>query len=513
MYNGIKERTKLKAPFLRFIFTSHSLEKASNPKASERNSQLSRSSTKPLAPPFPTQRRPAFDFFAMTSSGSSSSRGRIPTLPNKDRRQRLLWGGVAAAAATCLLLLVGLPNDGRELSSYVRAVLPPKAPEHVLLPSLLFLARRPQEEDESSVVVARPTPYDGDDNNVPIPTIDCPALLEQAAQNALGIPDPNAGLKLEAYQRRTSHGASSTDHARPFWISLHRPDHDDDARHSSLWKEGKHPDQPFEALWRHLLHDSPEGSHVLEVGGNVGYFALAAVSLGRSHIVDAFEPHPLHALRVCESLVRNGWATDSLIDNDDNSPGLHWHPVGVADSNEFLPFAVPHRRKHRHSHDEADAAMFYRRDSPALTYTPHTNASVVTLDTWAERQGWFNDKDNDGAGSSSHHNRPATILHIASGVPEPHRVVKGATKLLRSGAVRHVLLAVSAATESRERRARKALWDLVAAGYHVAACFGTTAELPLPRGKNGDATVEWILKKARKQQGRPLNLWWTLSTD
>ena len=68
-------------------------------------------------------------------------------------------------------------------------------------------------------------------------------------------------------------------------------------------------------------------STLLDIGGNVGYWALAASTAGQS--VDVFEPVPLSAAMIQQSIARNGLRTIRL---HTVALGAHAHEVGMGRS-------------------------------------------------------------------------------------------------------------------------------------------------------------------------------------
>ena len=120
-----------------------------------------------------------------------------------------------------------------------------------------------------------------------------------------------------------------------------------------------------------ILTNAPT-SVVVDVGANIGYYTLLSAALG--HAVVSFEPNPANILRICDSLRLN-----------DYRDHVHVFQNAVSDETGEMRLFVPHNPgaatiKKMDEKIEADA------DHQAIT-------KVVTLDTFAQEQGWFDRKD------------------------------------------------------------------------------------------------------------------------
>lgn len=113
----------------------------------------------------------------------------------------------------------------------------------------------------------------------------------------LWLHDPNGGKLL----------ARSTVTNPSFWISLHVPEVD--VVRYVTFEHGKYYEQALSEAFAEILLSTDADTtttttttskHVIDVGGNIGWYSLLSMALGST--VDVFEPNPLNLLRFCESL-------------------------------------------------------------------------------------------------------------------------------------------------------------------------------------------------------------------
>jgi FkbM family methyltransferase len=255
-----------------------------------------------------------------------------------------------------------------------------------------------------------------------------------------------------------------------FRISLHNEEYDN-VRWKTIMQEGKYYEDEVHARFVDILDKEPR-SYVVDVGANIGYYTLLSVALG--HDVISFEPNPANILRLCDSLRLNDWSSDAHV---------HIFQNAVSDTEGEMNLFVPKNPgaatlKGLDEHLDAD------QDHQAKT-------QVVTLDTFAQEQGWFDRKDFTIA-----------LLKIDVEGKDP-QVVLGASRLLKSGIVKNVL------TEGR-RFGRPNIFDSFVSLFEA----GFTLKEPVVtmKGKSpkehAQSVVDYYQEKFGKNSMRTADLWW-----
>jgi Methyltransferase FkbM domain len=356
----------------------------------------------------------------------------------------------------------------------------------------------------------------------PIPTLHCESLLRDARENRLDFRDPNARQQPSSYQRRTRPAKAGDDDdggtSRTFWISLHVKAFD--PVRWIIMTNGAYYEKTLEAIWRQVLKDSPSHSRVLDVGANIGYFSLVSMAAAsdRDVVVDAFEPNPVNLLRTCESLALNNWTqtwsttgNDPQGDVDDvsSSPGVHLHPVGVSDTNEVLPFLTnrvnPGASQFASDVQEATALV----NTSKGAYHHGTNMSVITLDAFAMSRGWIGPHQ----ARQEKKDRPPNIAVLKVDVEAlEHKVIVGATNLLRSHLVKNVFMEVSVRNHDEVSNGQRAIQVLIDAGYKLQGHGGFSGPGSPVRWPQDDPSrlISHILDEAKRVPVKQLNLWWTI---
>jgi len=254
-----------------------------------------------------------------------------------------------------------------------------------------------------------------------------------------------------------------------FKITLHEEDYDS-VRWKTIMQEGKYYEDEVHARFVTILEEEPR-SYVVDVGANIGYYTLLSAALG--HDVVSFEPNPANLLRLCDSLSLNYWSHDNI----------HLFQHAVSDAEGEMTLFVP-KNPGQAFLKGLDEKVDADKDHQAKT-------KVVTLDSFAQEQGWFD-----------RHDFTIILLKIDVEGKDP-QVVLGASRLLSSGKVKNVL------TEGR-RFGRQNLFDsyvtLFEAGFTlkepVVALRGTTAK------EHAQSVVDHYLQKFGKNSMRTADLWW-----
>jgi FkbM family methyltransferase len=319
---------------------------------------------------------------------------------------------------------------------------------------------------------------------VALPTIQCETFTREALAGNLGFEDPNLGMERESMQGYVNYTSPA------FWISLHNQNYD--APRWGIKTSGRYYKSKLEKIWRIILASSRPGSHVIDVGSNVGYFTLVSLAMGDAFVVHAFEPNPVNFLRLCESLQLNRW-TDRL------GTTLFANDGGASDRDAILPFQI--------TTDNPGTSHFLDPTAPGFSQMAFVKRPVVSLDSYAQRQGWFG-SDPDAP------SQPPTIAILKIDVEGmEHRVLAGASKLLRSGKVHNVFLELSAKDASDSANSRAALVSMVGAGYALAGIGhweGPGYRVPWDQGDDKEL-VSRVLSKAEEQDSKQLHVWFVVT--
>lgn len=208
---------------------------------------------------------------------------------------------------------------------------------------------------------------------------------------------------------------------------------------------------------------------VLDVGMNIGYYSLLSASLGADTVV-AFEINPTNILRMCESIRLNEFAAVvdiyrrgvSNVDNEElhisvpSNPGMAKMVMAAAsttatteDHGTGTTGSTSKSEKSHNKEDEDDGTV----------------VKTITLDKYAQEQGWLTATSSSSSDSNANANRNFTVAILKIDVEgvEP-QVLLGAKLLLQSGLVQNVL------TEFRNMKsklAQEALTLLLDSGYRV----------------------------------------------
>ena len=299
--------------------------------------------------------------------------------------------------------------------------------------------------------------------------VDCRSFVKKVSVDT----DPK-GLDKVLVRTKTSN---------PFLISLHKQKHD--KVRWDIFLYGRYYERALEDIWARILKSAPPGSHVVDVGGNIGYYSLFSASMG-SFEIDAFEPNPTNVLRFCESVGINYWGGQS----DREGPHINIWEMGVSNQESSL-FFFPDA-------SNPGAGRFVaakeRLAQPGLVKMP-----VITLDSFAKDRGWFTSKPN---------------IEILKVDVERHEaeVLLGGKKLFQSGMVKNIFTEVGADVDQSVQV--KALKVLIEAGYRLAGqgtFRGPKDTSPWP---HDDSLAENILKYVNRKEAKNvhpyLNLWWSL---
>ncbi|GFH53277.1 hypothetical protein CTEN210_09753 [Chaetoceros tenuissimus] len=253
-----------------------------------------------------------------------------------------------------------------------------------------------------------PTPPDPEVTN-------CRQLLEKFKAKEIDIINnhPNRTLLYESYSRLTNT-------AKPFYVATHHREIDHiraDVMKYGFYYEGQLTERVIEIFEEKAKRN--EKSIFLDVGGNIGWFSLVAAQHGASQVY-TFEPNLMNTVRFCESLSLNNWLHDNPTDNfvfpiskgaGDTNTALRLRNTGNDSRNpgSFSFYGDPKRKE---------------REAGEISEVP---IEVTTLDSFAERHGWFK-------------TRPSIGLFKLDVELFELKVIQGARKLLSSGLVEKIAM-------------------------------------------------------------------------
>ena len=376
-----------------------------------------------------------------------STNKRIAKVNRGKQSQLTLLGFLAVVSLLSIRMNLFLPHSGIE---------PDPAPEVLRLDeSLSGLVRRKSPEG----------------------AMDCRALL-QGGRNGT-VEDPNKGQLLSRF----------TAGYPQFWVSIHVAEYDP-VRYDML-KKGIYYESILSESFTEILKED-KGGHVIDVGGNIGWFTLLSRAMG--HTVDTFEPHPSNILRLCESMCLNGWEVCNTVqpmlgELKPSKAYVDVHPIGLLHEPSKLVL------------ESKGASPGQGRLRDTATKPEAINVSVSTLDAMAEKLGWLK--------------KDIAILKVDVEGRE-FDVFNGAQQLIKSGRVRNIFM------EGNVYRKRKPKFlalssFLIESGYvahKIGGYKGPSRIYEPPPGENYTSGLVWACTGfgARKVQNQ-CNMWWKLSPN
>ncbi|CAB9517404.1 Inherit from COG: Methyltransferase [Seminavis robusta] len=261
-----------------------------------------------------------------------------------------------------------------------------------------------------------------------------------------------------------------------------------DTTNWAIMQKGNFAQSFLTASLAQILHESPPGIRVIDVGGDIGFFTLLAASLGPVAI-DVFEPQPVHRLRICESLNINQWHSEFDMHYDDNPKEaslVNVIPFGVGNARGLYEF----KGELGHPNQGHYTGLVAKMGSNAQR--------LVQLDEFAEERGWFGESRPDIA-----------ILKVSVEGFELN-TVEGALELLHLKVIRNILIEVSFRNEAEIARNRGTVQILEDSEYRLYKMGTLEApdELPIV---DDDKLYENLVKAGQATPSKQLNLWWKLS--
>jgi len=236
-----------------------------------------------------------------------------------------------------------------------------------------------------------------------------------------------------------------------FWIALHKRWFDT-IRWTSIMDKGIYYEVGITRIFQEILDPSkqPKGI-VIDVGMNIGWFTLLSRALG--HEVIAFDPNPIMHHRMCSSLALNHWWDRNH--SSSSSSGVTTFQCGVGDKPGVLEFAVG-RNPGGGSLDPNQTKQILEK------FKNQFQVPVTTLDQIASERGWLDDT-------------APPIIHLLKIDVENFEpfVIKGASKLIRSGAIKNILYESAFKRQKIKEDIVTIAEELYASGYKIHAVTDT----------------------------------------
>ncbi|CAB9517402.1 Inherit from COG: Methyltransferase [Seminavis robusta] len=311
------------------------------------------------------------------------------------------------------------------------------------------------------------------------PPVSCSAALEEVRAEGNGEMDPNKGV---LHGKTVQMGPMYP----KFWISLHDVSFDPTRWH--VMDYGEYYEKALSRAFAEVLKDTPAGSRVIDVGGNIGFFTMLSAANGPV-VVDTFEPNQKNRLRVCESSFLNHWHSEfnkDFVGDAKQRSKINIYPYGVGRLEGVFSF-------HEHSNPGQG------RVSEQLPGTaPDGNAlHVITLDNFARERGWFT-------------TRPDIAILKVDVEGFEYSVIEGAAELLKAKIIRNLFMEVSAREKWEMEINKPALKLVFQSGYKlhkIGAWRGPNNDVSFPQDDN---IAEHVMQRTLKEKSQQLNLWWKL---
>lgn len=300
--------------------------------------------------------------------------------------------------------------------------------------------------------------------------VNCPSFI-QGVHNGLlpNVVDPNHGLRHDDLQAITRHAEGPS-----FWVSLHNQKYD--RTRWGIKTNGYYYETDLERIWRSiLLEETSQGSTVLDVGANIGYFTLLSLAMGDSFVVHSFEPNQVSHLRLCESMDLNGWSERG---------NTFLYSVGVSDQNKRIPFVESRGNPGKSRFVSTSDSQYKSLQRGALR-------EVISLDFLAEKRNWFS-------------SRPSIAILKIDVEGQELDVLRGATKLLNAHLIQNVFVEFCV---KHVPDARATMEILLKNNYKVVGMGGYSGPgrpVRLPRGAD---LVQHLIDAATNEKSKRLNLW------
>lgn len=336
----------------------------------------------------------------------------------------------------------------------------------------LWLASRNDNSSDKSSESNRRHEFGASGTSKKYAEVSCPKIISLSKRE--DFYDPNKALP-ESPKRLTITEP-------PFWISLFI-EWFDKMRWAAIYVRGNYYELGLTNIFKEILtEENKSPGRVLDVGMNIGWYSLWSRSFG--HTVVSFEPNPAMHVRVCESLILNGW-------DKDNSVQLF--PFGVGNEEAEMTLTT--------GNNPGGSSFVSERLAPK--YRKTMPVKVVRLDDIAEQEGWLSEN--------------ALPIHLMKIDVEGFEYFSllGAKNILASGKVTNIMMENS----STDSKLVLSLFHLLyESGYKVHALLSVDGD-PYHNDKNtltaaneaiskittsmnpNDFSQNWLIKVTN-------NIWW-----
>jgi FkbM family methyltransferase len=290
------------------------------------------------------------------------------------------------------------------------------------------------------------------------PPLSCWNIFHEDRNQPRPAGDPNGGRLHVRY--------TNTDPS--FWVSLHRKEFD--LTRWSIMEYGKYYEAAETDAFVHVVRTYIEKQQqqqrnnnaaplqpvrVIDVGGNIGWFTLAAVAtateLRYPIIVDVFEPNPRNQIRLCESLFFNQWLLHENV-------SVNLYPTGVTST----IMAEDITKTGRISVASSGKGSLMAMDRENLTGT--VTFPLISLDRMAQELDWMNQQHD------------ISLLKVDVEGFELE-VLEGAQQLLKSQRIQNIFFEGNLRKRSEHIKFRHMVQVLVSSGYVAYKLIGLRAEI------------------------------------
>lgn len=295
-------------------------------------------------------------------------------------------------------------------------------------------------------------------NHHPEEAANCHEIISQFRKKMIKVAENSNSMDY----RRSFVALSNT--PNPFYVATH-DSQIDETRAYIFIKHEYYEKKLSSFIQKYYDKKREEGkeSIFLDVGANIGWFSLLAAAHGATKVY-SFEPNLQNMIRFCESLSLNRWLLDDR--SYDDQDGVQIIPItkGLGETEERKTmYAVNDVNPGTFSFNKSYARKFPVKDkdgnelkdengNTVLDFKVIDTYDIITLDSFAESQGWFESKPSIG------------ILKIDVEKFEKE-VLEGGQKLLKS----HLVEMISFELKGFEPTDRKQriIQILVESGYDL----------------------------------------------
>jgi len=267
--------------------------------------------------------------------------------------------------------------------------------------------------------------------------LDCKELLKKFRRDEIKVAKTTQSLNGREKNFKRTFGVI-TNTAKPFYVSTH--DKHIDLVRSEIMEHQQYYEYALTERVAEVFDETVqknESSLFLDVGANIGWYSLVAVAHGASKVY-SFEPNLQNTIRFCESLSLNDWLRD-----DPSKDVVVPISKGVGNKEESRKFYAK-------GAGDNPGAFSFQGDSSDDTVVD--TMELTTLDSFADRHGWFQSKPSIGL-------MKVDVEHFEL------EVMEGAGRLLQSNLIQRIAMELKRDHPLVSKR--KILRFLYGAGYEL----------------------------------------------